>query len=158
MDRFKAFYEAHREKLFSYLMRMTGDYHLSSDVLQDSFTRILEKYAREEMSLPLLYRIARNALIDIWRRQQRERKIENEHPGSSENPEQDLLVRDDYRRVLEGIQRLEKNEREILSLVVSGDLSYREIAAILGISESNVKVRVHRARLRLKNILKGDYQ
>jgi len=42
-------------------------------------------------------------------------------------------------------------------LTVSSDLSYREIANILGISEANVKVKVHRARILLKELLQtGD--
>jgi RNA polymerase sigma-70 factor (ECF subfamily) len=44
-----------------------------------------------------------------------------------------------------------------LALAVSGVLSYRKIASIAGISEANVKVKVHRARLKLKKILNaGD--
>jgi RNA polymerase sigma-70 factor (ECF subfamily) len=51
------------------------------------------------------------------------------------------------------IKKLENAERDILSLVISGDLSYREIAMIAGITEANVKIKVHRARLNLKRIL-----
>ena len=49
-------------------MRSTGDYHLSSDILQESFTRYLEKYGEEELSTTLLYTIARNAVIDGYRK------------------------------------------------------------------------------------------
>jgi RNA polymerase sigma-70 factor (ECF subfamily) len=67
------------------------------------------------------------------------------------------MVRDEYRRVLSAMDALESDERDILALVISSDLSYREIASIAGISEANVKVRVHRARLNLKEILaKGE--
>jgi RNA polymerase sigma-70 factor (ECF subfamily) len=67
------------------------------------------------------------------------------------------MVREEYRRVLGAAGQLEKDERDLLALVVSGDLSYREIASICSISEANVKVKVHRARLKLKEILnRGD--
>jgi RNA polymerase sigma-70 factor (ECF subfamily) len=62
-------------------------------------------------------------------------------------------VREEYRQVLSAMQELAKDERDILALVISGDLSYREIASIAGISEANVKVKVHRARLKLKKFL-----
>jgi DNA-directed RNA polymerase specialized sigma24 family protein len=41
-------------------------------------------------------------------------------------------------------------------MVVSRDLSYQEIAAINGMSVSNVKVKVHRARLKLRKIFEGE--
>jgi RNA polymerase sigma-70 factor (ECF subfamily) len=67
------------------------------------------------------------------------------------------MVREDYRRVLAAMQELEPEERDILSLVVSSGLPYRKIARIAGTSEANVKVRVHRARVKLKKMMNtGD--
>jgi RNA polymerase sigma-70 factor (ECF subfamily) len=49
--------------------------------------------------------------------------------------------------------RLGEQEREVLSLISSGELSYKEIATITRTNEGSVKVRVHRARMRLRDIL-----
>jgi len=73
--------------------------------------------------------------------------------NSRHNPEAHLMVREDYRRMLAAMQELEPEERDILSLVVSSGLPYREIARIAGTSEANVKVRVHRARVKLKKMM-----
>ena len=51
------------------------------------------------------------------------------------------------------IAELEPEERDVLSLVVSSDLSYRQIARITGTSEGNIKVRVHRARVKLRKMI-----
>jgi RNA polymerase sigma-70 factor (ECF subfamily) len=157
VDRYGAYYREHKDKLFAYLMRMTGDYHLSGDIMQESFTRYLEHYGQEQPSLPLLYTIGRNALFDHWRKEGRTSLLEGDQADSSGDPEGALMVREDYRRVLVAAEELDKDERDLLALVVSGDLSYREIASISRISEANVKVKVHRARLKLKEILnRGD--
>ncbi|MEJ2165164.1 MAG: sigma-70 family RNA polymerase sigma factor [Desulfobacterales bacterium] len=153
MGNFRAFYEKHRDRLFAYLMRSTGDYHLSGDILQESFTRYLEKYGEQGQTPALLYAIARNAVVDGHRRQGRDSQLFDEPEHSQPNPEAHLMVREDYRRVLAAMQKLEPEEREALSLVVSSDLSYREIARITGTSEGNIKVRVHRARVKLKKML-----
>ena len=153
MDNFNKFYRKHRDGLFAYLMRSTGDYHLSSDILQESFTRYLEKYAEEGFSKTLLYTIARNAIIDGYRKKGNDAKNSDESGPVQSNPEMHLLVREDYRRVLTAMQKLSTEERDALSLVVSSDLTYREIARITGTSESNVKVRVHRARVKLKRMI-----
>ncbi len=69
------------------------------------------------------------------------------------SPEQRLDDRQAFDRILAAIQELPIIDRELISLLSGADLSYLEIGRILNISESNVKVRVHRARIRLKEIL-----
>jgi RNA polymerase sigma-70 factor, ECF subfamily len=138
-------------------MRSTGDYYLSGDILQESFTRYLEKYGEEGQNPALLYTIARNAVVDSHRKQRRDTPLLDEQEPSANNPEMDMMVREDFRRVLAAMQELEPEERDILSLVVSSGLPYREIARIAGTSEANVKVRIHRARVKLKKMMNtGD--
>jgi RNA polymerase sigma-70 factor (ECF subfamily) len=153
VDNFKAFYRKHRDRLFAYLMRSTGDYYLASDILQESFTRYLEKYSKKGQNPALLYTIARNAIVDGHRKKTRDTRLVDEHEQSRHNPETHMMVREDYRRVLAAMQQLVPEERQILSMVVSSSLSYREIARINGTSEANIKVRVHRARVKLKHLM-----
>lgn len=153
MKKYRAFYDAHKEKLFGYLMRMTGDYELSRDIMQEAFTRHLERYGAEGPQVPLLYTIARNALFDVMRRKGKSEALDERPHPVPEDQEHTFLVREEYRRVMTALDRLEEREREVLSLAASGELSYREIASIAGTSEGNVKVRVHRARMRLRDIL-----
>jgi len=150
---FREFYSKHRDRLFGYLMRRTGDYYLAGDILQESFTRYLEKYGEHGQHPALLYTIARNAVIDGHRKQGRDTPLFEEKAHSQPNPETHMLVREDYRRVLVAMQQLEPEERDVLALVVSSDLSYREIARMTGTSEGNVKVRVHRARVKLRKMM-----
>ena len=123
--------------------------------MQESFTRYLEHYGQEETP-SLLYTIARNTFFDHVRRQKRSALIENDQRESYIDQDRVLMAREEYRRVLLALQKLEEDERDILSLILSSDLSYREIATIAGISEANVKVKVHRARLKLRKMLEGD--
>lgn len=159
MKTFRTFYSAYKEKLFAYLMRTTGDYHLSCDVMQESFTRFLARYGPDAPNGALLFAIARNAALDEARKRKRFKVMEDDEGDDTRNQEQHLLVRESYREVLAAMEGLSKSERDILALVASSDLSYREIANMTGISEVNVKVKVHRARTKLKRILQmGDQQ
>jgi RNA polymerase sigma-70 factor (ECF subfamily) len=54
---------------------------------------------------------------------------------------------------LDALQALSLEDRELLSLVAGEALSYRDMAAILETTENNIKVRVHRARKRLRGQL-----
>jgi RNA polymerase sigma-70 factor (ECF subfamily) len=145
--------------LFAYLMRRTGDYYLSSDILQESFTRYIASYGKRDTSASLLFRIARNALFDEQRKGNRTNMFEDELDYKVGNPEHQMMVRDEYRRVLLAMQQLAETERDTLALVVSSDLSYRDIAEITDTSVQNIKVRVHRARMKLRKIMaQGDRQ
>jgi RNA polymerase sigma factor (sigma-70 family) len=154
MDECEAFYRIHKDKLFSYLMRLTGDYYQSCDIMQESFLRYFKRY-RNERNTSLLYKIAKNALLDSLRRSRKNIQFDENQVASSGNQEHSFMVREEYRRVIGAMQKLKGDERDILSLVAGGDLSYREIAEITGQSETNVKVKVHRARVKLKDILRG---
>ena len=153
MEAFQAFYKEQKDRLFAYLVRMTGNGDFSADLLQEAFTRYLDRYGQTELSPTLLYTIARNALFDEARKTRRRKG----NPGPVDDGEIDqerrILIRDEYRRVLKAMERLEPEERDVLSMVVSSGLSYREIAGLCGISEANVKVKVHRARLKLREYL-----
>ena len=138
-------------------MRLTGNYQLASDIMQESFARYLEHYGSQTQNVSLLFTIARNLVWDNTRKKTNNKEMENDIEDVTFNPEEQLLVRESYRNVLSAMQKLKKSQRDLLALTVSSDLSYREIANILGISEANVKVKVHRARILLKELLQtGD--
>ena len=155
MNSFRDFYNKHKDRFFAYLMRCTGDYFLSGDIMQESFTRYLEKYGRNQPSPALLYTIGRNLIFDNARKQSRTNALETGKEDSLDDMEHNLLVREEYRQVLAAMQQLESDERDILALTVSSGLSYRDIALVAGISEANVKVKVHRARIKLRKIIRA---
>ncbi len=60
-----------KSKLFSDLMRMSDDYDLSRDILQETCLRYLEHYSGKEASPSLIFTIARNIFIDHMRKKSR---------------------------------------------------------------------------------------
>jgi RNA polymerase sigma-70 factor, ECF subfamily len=155
MGDIEAFYRAGKDRLFGYLVRMTANHDLSADVMQESFVRYIEHYGSGPCQSPLLYRIARNALNDHFRRNNRFTGMDDSIEDSCATPEQTVEDRDAFQQVLKAMQKLKPDDREILSLATGdGNLSYQQIGEITGNSEANVKVRIHRARLKLREILK----
>ena len=123
--------------------------------MQESFTRYLERYGKDSENAALLYTIGRNLIYDNARRQKRNSQWQSVRDNPVDDQEHHLMVRDQYRQVLSAMQTLEDDERDILALAVSSQLSYREISSIAGISEANVKVKVHRARAKLRKIIQA---
>lgn len=157
MEKFGAFYNDHNKTLFMYLMRMTGDYYLASDIMQESFARYLERYGQQKPQAALLFTIARNEVFDHSRRKRRRAYVTQDQIEWDVNQENEFMVRQEYRCVIDAMHKLKEDERDILALAISDGLSYREISSIVGTSLENVKVKIHRIRLKLKEILQtGD--
>jgi RNA polymerase sigma-70 factor (ECF subfamily) len=79
---------------------------------------------------------------------------EPEHPPSP-SQEQALIQSEHGERLLEAIRRLTLPLRQVMTLLLE-DMSYEDIAETLGISVTNVGVRVNRAKKQLKEILQHD--
>jgi RNA polymerase sigma-70 factor, ECF subfamily len=137
-------------------MRMTGDYYLSMDIMQESFLRCLDKYRDKTLNISLLYTISRNVFIDFTRREKRKTALEQDTEDQNSDIEKEYRVKQEYMKVMTAMKRLEKDEREILALALTQDLKYQEIAKVMGINEGNVKIKVHRARLKLREFLSEE--
>lgn len=154
MDVYSQFYSDNKDRLYAYLLRMTGERQLAVDLVQDSFLRYLRRYGGQDgVNRSLLYTIARNAALDAIRQRKTVQGEADDCEAPGDNPEQQVIHRQAVTRMLEAIDQLAPQDRELVSLVATADLAYREIARILNISEANVKVRVHRARMKLRDIL-----
>lgn len=154
MKKFTEFYSTHKDRIFGYLLRKTGNYQLSADIMQESFVKYLESYKSRERSTALLFTISRNLLIDQFRKQHPETEFKEELHSATNNQEKQYVIREDAKKVLDGIRQLNTEDADILAMVVTSNLSYAEISKITKLSESNVKVRVHRSRMKLREILK----
>ena len=154
MNKFQTFYISNKDKLFAYLLRKTGDSQLSADLTQESFIRYLEYYKYKGSNVALLYPIGRNLLTDQLRKQQSMTEFDEQYHYAKTNQEQEFVIREESLRVIEAIRQLSKDEADILALSVGSNLSYKEISKITNLSVNNVKVKVHRSRMKLKSILK----
>jgi RNA polymerase sigma-70 factor (ECF subfamily) len=153
VNTFKEFYNRQRQRFFAYLVRRAGDYQLACDIMQESFARMYEKYTAEQFTPQLLYTIGRNLVLDALRKRRRNPSQTDDVEQPVDGQEHYLLVRDEYRQVLAAMRQLDDDERDLLALVVSSELPYRELAAMTGLSEANVKVKIHRARKKLRAYL-----
>ena len=153
MTAFRTLYIENGEQLFAYLLRKSGNAALAADLVQETFTRYLSQYRNRELSVALLYTIARNSFYDHVRKERPQADPEElDTLASTIDQERLYMVREESRLVLDAMQQLDEEDRDILALVATSGLSYREIAEIRGTREAAVKVRVHRARQQLRTI------
>ncbi len=156
MHKFRQFYIDNGDKLFGYLLRKSGNIHLAADLVQETFTRYLERYRSREQSPALLFTIGRNLFYDQMRRNTRIIPDEEIPTESAADQEEIYIAKEQSDKVLAAMARLGEEERDVLALVVSSGLGYQEIADIRKCSVANIKVKVHRARQKLKTLLQEN--
>ncbi len=157
-EEYRKFYDEYKNKLFSYLIYKSGDYEISRDIMQESFTRHFQHYGHDTIISPaLLFTIARNALVDFRRQEKKFHIAEGVVPQVAADQENLLIAKEENSRAYDAMGRLSESDRDMLSLAVGG-VAYKEIAATLGLSVANVKVRVHRARVKLRQMMNDEVE
>ena len=155
-EKYNTFYTEYKNKLFSYLLYKSGDYEVSRDIMQESFTRHFQHYGNNAVISPaLLFTIARNALVDHHRYNERFQINEDVAPQTEAFEERTLIAKEQSERINKALDTFPEKDRELLAMAVGG-VPYKEIALVLKISEANVKVRVHRIRTRLRQMLENE--
>jgi len=142
-----------------------GEPQAIDEVMQEVAVAAVEQKAPLEdpnKVAPWLYRLAVTQSLLYRRKMGRKRKLTNryaerERPVEADNRQLDplgwLLAEERRTAVRSAMDDLPQRDSEILMLKYSRDWSYKEIAEHLGISESAVEARLHRARRRLRNQL-----
>jgi RNA polymerase sigma factor (sigma-70 family) len=144
---------AHRRELQSYLTRRLRDREMAADLTQEAFLRFVEQGAGAAVvhDRSYLYRTAQNLAIDHVRRGERQRTHAVAHediadiPEDRPNPEEALEGRQRLDLLRAAVQQLPDRTREIFVLHRIEALTYDEVAARLGISESSVQKHLAKA-------------
>jgi RNA polymerase sigma-70 factor, ECF subfamily len=153
-----AFDELFREcaaDLHAYAISLLGDRATAEDVTAIAFERLYRARSRLDRGRGTprawLFSIARNAALDELRRRGRHPNGELPRVASLEGDPGEALEDVERRGVVrQALAALPPREREVVLLKFHGQLSNRELARVLGISESNAGSRLHRALTHLR--------
>jgi RNA polymerase sigma-70 factor, ECF subfamily len=151
-DALEELYLLHFDRIYSYLHLSVGNRHDAEDLTTQTFLRMLEAIGRfrwrEVPFSAWLFRIAHNLAMDHFRATRRVQSEEHvpEPPGSEESSAEDQAF-DSLGRagMLELIERLSPEQRQVLTLKFLYGFANGEVAAILGKTEGAVKSLQHRA-------------
>jgi RNA polymerase sigma-70 factor, ECF subfamily len=157
---FERLYRSSRDDVYAYVASLLRDEAAAEEITAAAFERAYRKRNRfdPERGEPRawLFGIARNAALDELRRRGRQTEltaepVDLETFGSegSEHSERRLAVS-------AALERLEPHERELIALKFFAGLANAEIAQVLGLSESNVGTKLHRAMTKLREACDGN--
>lgn len=148
---FEEIYHEISSTAYTVAYRITGDRHLSEDIIQEFFVKLYKKPPETPLEKPRAYllRMVHNLTID---------KLEKQHINidDCENMLSDKADTSDQRIDLErAFEKLTKEERQLVVLHLNGGFKFREIAEILKIPTGTALWRYRKAVSKLRNILNG---
>ena len=168
---FTVLVEKYKQPVMNLAYRSLRDLTEAEDLAQNVFVQVYKSAARYESTAKFstwLFTIARNLCLNEVRRRSRHpaQSLDEPHPEQEEHPKhqiedrrqaappQTLLEGELVEKVEAAIQSLPENQRTALLLCRQDELSYEEIAQVLGCSVSATKSLIHRGRETLKEPLK----
>jgi len=148
-----------KDKLYRFSLRIVKDSQEAEDVVQDIMIKVWNKRedwpnwtSMEAMCMTM----TRNLSIDRTRNKHRQVRQMPDHydaPDQAQNPAQKTVSSDMMAHIQDIINRLPEKQKSVIQLREIEGYTYKEIAELLDVPLSQVKINVHRARLFLKTEL-----
>jgi RNA polymerase sigma-70 factor (ECF subfamily) len=152
-EQFTALYKAYAAGIKKLCLGYTGDAVLAQDLLQETFIAVwnnMQKFRVDSKWSTWIYRIAVNTcLTQLRKKKETIVDIENSHfamlPDDISTKEQEVQL------LYKCISKLAETDRLVITMVLE-DTPYEEIANITGITENNLRVKIHRIKKQLTQI------
>lgn len=151
MTRFHDLYESYARDVYRFALYLSGDPAVADDVTSETFIRVWSSPEPVRLATVKAYllTIARNLCLMERRRSVKRQELDETVPDSSRSALLQVEARDELARVLRALQEFPEADRAALLMRANDGLPYEEIAVALGLPVATVKVKVHRARLKL---------
>lgn len=156
-DRFRSLYDAHAADVLSYLLRRSTDPDAAADALADTFLvvwRRIDDVPAGPDARPWLFGVARLTHRNVRRgRRRRDRLADRLRDDLRTRPQTWTPADGRAEEIIGALSRLREPDRELLTLVGWDGLTPAQAASVLDIPAGTARVRLHRARTRLRELL-----
>ena len=158
---FDELYRSSRDDVYAYVASLLRDGAAAEEVTAAAFERAYRKRSRFDASRgeprAWLFGIARNAALDELRRRGRQAELSADPEDLTGTAAPHESAEESARRIAlaAGLAQLEPRERELIALKFFAGLANSEIAAVIGVSESNAGTKLHRAVTKLREACDG---
>lgn len=158
--------ERHQSKIYGFIYSKVSDRDISDDIFQDTFIKVIrtlktKSYNEEGKFLPWVMRIAHNLIVDYYRhnkkmpmqRDTEEFSVFSVIHDNEPNIETQIIghqIESDLKKLIE---KLPKDQKEVLVMRMYQDLSFKEISDLTGVSINTALGRMRYALMNLRKII-----
>lgn len=156
---FAGLYEQYMPGVYQYINYRVGNVYLAEDLTSAVFEKALTAFSRYQSDrasfFTWLISIARHMIIDHYRMIGRRKNISldeaNDISSDTLSPEQEAVKREELQRLQLCLAGLSQQEQEIVSCKFGAEMTNRQIAGVLSLSESNIGTILYRAVRKLRD-------
>jgi len=156
-------YRTYFDIVYRYIRSISQDGSLAEEVTQETFFKALEKIDQFRGDCDVrvwLCQIAKNTLYDHLKKQKKQllgdEKLEKTESAGGELLEEKLAQRSQAMEIHKVLHRLSEPYKEVFSLRIFGELTFREIGMLFGKSENWARVTYYRARVKIREELEYE--
>ena len=157
---FGMLYSQYLDEIYRFVFFKVESKQTAEDITEETFVKawknlpkIIKKDGRIKNFRAWLYRIANNSVIDYYRKKKPVGELSDSRPNNMLLPEEVVIKQENSHQLTLSVKELEPDFQEIIILRMVNQLSHKEVASIMNISESHSRVLLYRALKKLKEIL-----
>ena len=135
-----------------------GDSDKANDLTQETFIKVwkhLESFKGQSSYKTWIYRITVNTCLQLIKKEKRKSSLPIETVAHKLTTEPSNDLTEESMRLYKAIGQLNKIDRLVIMMVLEGQ-EYEDIAEVIGIQPTNLRVKIHRIKKRLKKILSHE--
>ena len=150
---FEQIYNTYYMNVYSYVMTLTKNQNEAEEITQKTFFKSIttaKKYAGNSSELTWLCAIAKNLFLDELKQKKRFEEKESNEIIAETNLERAFADEETAFRIHQVLHNLDDPYKEVFSLRIFGELSFKKIGLLFGKTENWARVTYHRARLKVQ--------
>ena len=157
---FGKLYERYLDEIYRYVFIRVGNQQSAEDITEETFIKTWESLSRIyrgdgkiDNLRAWLYRIAKNLVVDYYRKNKSENIVVLDIAENLQSPEEIVIEQEESTWIVSALQKMKPDFQQIIILRLINDMSHKEIASIVGISEGHSRILLYRALKKLKELL-----
>ncbi|NOY49770.1 MAG: sigma-70 family RNA polymerase sigma factor [Chlorobi bacterium] len=163
-EAFALLVDRYKDKVFALVMGVLKNRELAEEVAQDVFVKVylsLRKFRNDAKFSTWIYRISYNSAISETRKSSYKNTVLDGQyldnvAETKENNDENMIKEEEQQKLSRAISALKPDERCILRLYYFEEKAINDISRITGLGQSNVKIKLHRMRKKLKSLIEED--
>ena len=157
-DLVEELYRENYRSAFAYIFSLCGNKAITEDIVSQAFEKAIVTISDDVPNFRFwLIRVCKNLLIDLKRREKKmsATPIDDFDLAASDDVPKEVMDKIAHADLYRAIYDLNESEKEVIGLFYFSNLNIKEISMLTGSSTGNIKIKLHRARLKLRKIMEG---
>ncbi len=156
MEQFEEVYSKYYQSIYRYILSLSKNPNIAEEITQETFYKALKninKYNPEYKMLTWLCNIAKNTYYSIYKKDKRFEELLDNTPINEKEIINRIIDSETNEEILKIVHKLEEPYKEVFTLRIYGDLSFKQIGSVFSKTESWARVTFYRSKLKIKESL-----